>query len=403
MKGDYKFGLGLLIAVILLIALIQAAQKQPIDWDRTYDPKDKIPFGTYVIRHELKNIFKQNQSFTDINQSLYTYLRDTLKQEKSKKDLIYIGHWFHPGKTAVESILTFVHNGNNVFLACNTIPAILKDTLNLEVEYFNSYLSGLSVNKDSVYYELAAYGQTARFDKNSYPNFFSELNDSTTTILGYVKIQNLKLPNFIQIKFGKGVFYCQLAPDVYSNYFMLNADTYPIAYASLHHLAGKHILWYDGLFNTEKSRTPLRVILSRPALRAAWYLLLVTLLIYIIFKSKREQKAVPVVEPEKNMSVAFAETIGSLYYENGHPGNMVDKKVQYFLYYLKKKYRFENIAIENPRFRKQAAKRLRLTIDEINIFFDKLIHYQELAEPTPADLKTIQDLIEDFKQKIKLT
>lgn len=403
MKGNYKFGLGLLVVVMLLIALIQASQKQPIDWSKTFNPKDKIPFGTYVIRQELENIFDTNELFKPINTSLFLYLTDSLEQDEKKYDLIFIGEFFHPGKTALQSLLSFVKDGNNALLACQTLPQMLSDTLHFKIDYFNSYQAGLPFSDDSVYYNLAAGRLSARYNKNPYQTFFSKLNDTTTTILGHLKRGNMQLPNFIKVQFGKGYFYCQLTPDVYSNYFMLNPETYPLAYASLHHLRGRHILWYSGSLNAEKSHTPLRFVLSSPPLRAAWYLLLAILLLYIIFKSKREQKAIPIVKPEENMSVAFAETIGALYYENGHPGNMIQKKVNYFLYKLKKKYRFDEMNIENARFRKTAADSIQLSGDEINDFFDRLGYYQKLQEPTLTDLKIVQNIIEDFKQKIKLT
>lgn len=402
MKGNYKLGIGLLIGVILVIALIQAAQKEPINWNKTYNPKDKIPFGTYVVRQEIKDVFKNNPKITAVNQSPYSYFNNNDSDQSKTEDFIFIGLEFNPGKTSLKSLLSFVEKGNNVFLAAKYLPKELCDTLKINFEVFDSYLAKRPFEKDSVYYLLAENKLTERFDRNSSQTFFNKLSDSATTILGYLKRGRIKLPNFIRVKFGKGYIFCQLTPDVYSNYFMLNPKTYPIAYQSLHHLNGQNILWYDGLYATEASQTPLRFILSRPALRAAWYLLLIALILFLIFRSKRKEKAIPIVKPEKNMSLAFAQTIGSLYYESGHPGNMVTKKINYFLYQLKKKYRFDDMALEKANFRKLAIWRFHMPEDEINEFFDRIVYYQKLANPTLTDLKTVQNIIEDFKQKIKL-
>jgi hypothetical protein len=269
------------------------------------------------------------------------------------------------------------------------------------VDVFNSYDAGISFNADSFYYATAKGRHRARFEKNENPEFFNQLYPRQTTILGYLIRGKIQLPNFIKVKFGKGNFYLQLSPDLYSNYFMLNPKTYPLAYSSLHHLNGKHILWFDGLYDSELSQNPLRYILSQPALRYGWYLLLITLLLFFFFKSKREQAAIPIVKPEENLSVAFAETIGSLYYENGHPGNLISKKIIYFLYHLKRDFRLDERAISSSQFRKQAALKLKVSEQELNTFFDKLIYYQNLQRPSISDLKIIQELIEDFKQKIK--
>lgn len=401
MKGNFKLGLSLLVVVIVLIALIQASQKQPVNWSRTYNPEDKIPFGTYVIRHELKDIFPENESLKTINESLYQYFNDHVEKGKSPEELIFIGNYFNQGKAALGSLLNFVTKGNTIFIAAGSMPETLADTLRLKVIPFNTYQAGIGYRNDTVYYDLAANNLSAQYTKSNYQNFFSQLNGQTTTILGYLKRGKVKVPNFIKVRFGRGLIYYQLTPEVYSNYCMLNPKTYPVAYQSIRHLKGKNLLWFDGQFDLKASHTPLRFILSRPPLRTAWYLLLITLLLYLIFKGKREQKAIPIVKPEENLSVAFAETIGALYYENGHPGNMTEKKINYFLYDLKKKYRLDERAPDNQNFRKQAADRLHLSQEETNDFFDQLVYYQKLGNPDLKDLKTVQNIIEDFKQKIQ--
>lgn len=401
MKGNYKFGIGLLTVVTLIIAVIQAGQKEPINWRRTYNPNDKIPFGTYVIHQELKNFFPENNSVSSITPSIYVYLKDSVTQ-KEKMDFLFIGITFDPGKTALESLLAFANRGNNVFISAWNLPQDLKDTLHLSTQAFSSFEANVPHTKDSVYYELSASGISGRYDKNDLQLFFDKLDTQTVTILGYLRRENVRLPNFIKVRSGKGAIFIQLTPDVYSNYFLLNPETFPVAFASLQHLNGKHILWYDGQY-LDNVHTPLRFILRQPALRAAWYLLLTALLLLLLFKSKREQAAIPIVRPEENQSVSFAETIGALYYENGHPGNMIHKKINYFLYALKKQFRFDVTDIHLPAFRKEAYLKLKIPQTEIDAFFDKINNYQNLSQPSTSDLKAAQELIEDFKRKIKLS
>src|SRR5699024_6350596 len=102
----------------------------------------------------------------------------------------------------------------------------------------------------------------------------------------------------------------------------------------------------------------------------------------------------------ENKSVAFAETIGSLYYENGQPGDMVKKKIKYFLIYLKKQYRFDKITLDSNTFREQAALRLNLSKSEIDKFFNELLFYQKKKSNNTQELKELYKTIENFKQKI---
>lgn len=400
MKGSYKFGIGLVVIAIILIAVIQASQQEPVNWSKTYNPKDKIPFGTYVVRQELKTIFPGNRQIKAVNQSIYSYLTDSAKNIQGS-DLLYIGNAFDIGKAGVEKLLEFVKRGNNAMICATDFGKVLADTLHLSFTNFDAYNAGVSYNPDSFYYKLAATGQAERFEKNSYPAFFDSLKNPSITILGYLIRGKIQLPNFIRLRYGKGNFYFQLTPDIYSNYFMLKDSTFPIAYTSLHYLNGNQILWYDGQYDADTPQTPLRFILSQPALRLGWYLLLITLALFLVFKSKREQAAIPIVKPEENLSVAFAETIGSLYYENGHPGNMISKKINYFLYNLKRDFRLNESDFESPQFYREAAARFHLPEAKIQLFFSQLKAYQSIHQPETNDLKKVQELIENFKQKIK--
>ena len=75
------------------------------------------------------------------------------------------------------------------------------------------------------------------------------------------------------------------------------------------------------------SDSPLRFILSQPALKWAWYLLLAGVLIFIIFNLRRTQRPIPILPKNLNTSVEFVKTIGNLYYQEGDIRNLIDKKI----------------------------------------------------------------------------
>lgn len=402
MKGNMKFGIGLLLLTIIVLGIIQAGQKEPIDWSKTFNPKDKIPFGTYVIDHDLETLFEGKKNVERIHQSLYSFWGEKAERYENKA-YIFIGKEFNEGKESVSSLMHFVRNGNNALIASYQLDEKwLEDSLGLSIKTFSYYTYDFGFEPDSIYYKLVKPNYTARFDKNHNTYYFDKIkNKETTTILGWMQREDVSLPNFVRIKYGKGNLYIQLTPDVYSNYFMLNPENYPIAYHSLQYLEGDKIFIHSDWYGIEREQSPLRFILSQPALRWAWYLLLFTLILFLIFKSRREQAAIPIVEPEKNLSVEFAETIGSLYYESGQPGNMIQKKIEYFLYSLKKDYGFDEIDINNAAFRQQAILRLNINKVEIDAFFNGLKRYQKMQQPQIKDLKAVQKLIEDFKQKLK--
>mgnify|MGYP000206272649 CR=1 FL=1 len=64
----------------------------------------------------------------------------------------------------------------------------------------------------------------------------------------------------------------------------------------------------------ENAQTPLRFVLQTPALRGAYLLLLLAGLLYVAFRGRRWQRAVPVVAPPPNAQREFARTVGRLHF-----------------------------------------------------------------------------------------
>ncbi len=93
-------------------------------------------------------------------------------------------------------------------------------------------------------------------------------------------------------------------------------------------ILNNEIIFWDTKSNTayNEVNSPLRFILSEPSLRSAWRLGIVGLLLFVLFMAKRRQRIVPVKTALTNTSVAFAKTIGNLYYQEGQPKDLIVKK-----------------------------------------------------------------------------
>ncbi len=400
MKGSFRTGIIFIIAAVIIIVVLTMNEKPELDWKRTYSSRDKIPFGSYILKKSLKDIFPQNEEIVSLDKSLYTYLLED-RQDHKEVDLIYIGEFFDPGTVSIQSLSNFIFEGNDAFIIARNISDTIAREYDFRTTYFSRYDSKIKGSLDTVTHTLIKNNLRAEYPKVDYPAIFTHLDPFNATILGYLEVEGRLYPNFV--KFSSpvrgGDLYIHLEPDVFSNYYMLNEETFPIAYEALRHLEGRNILWQEEIYSDEVNHS-LRFILSRPALRNAWYILITALVLFLIFKSRREQAAIPIVEPEQNLSIAFAESIGTLYYENGNPADMIEKKIKYFLYNLRKDFRFDEVDILAPEFRKHASQKFQLPQMECDAFFDKLAQYQKIKNPRTAQLKTIQKHIENFKQKI---
>ena len=146
----------------------------------------------------------------------------------------------------------------------------------------------------------------------------------------------------------------------------------------------------------------MRFIMGEPALKAAWITLLVLLFFFLIFRSKREQRIIPIYTKEENHTVEFAKTISSLYQENGEVKDIVSKKIDYFLYKLRKTFLIETDDITNKQFIEIVAQKANLSQEECLEKFTILKNIYQKNQPNEHDLKIVYQIIENYKQKANI-
>lgn len=400
MKFNLKFSIIIFIVVVIIAALIQAGQKQPIDWRKTFNPKEKIPYGTYVLKHELKNILKSQSEIKSINVSLYQFLAEN--KDVKNKAILFIGDRLILSKVGQRKMFQFVKQGGTFFISANHFNRHFLDSLSLDPNVFNTYETNMGYKSYPTYISLYKIKKRAYYNKLEWSNYFATLPKDSITILGALHKSKFTAPNFVQIRFGKGQFFIHLTPEVFTNYYVLQKTTFPIAFYSMKYLKGKDVFWYNYFRNNKEETTPLRFILKQPSLQAAWYILLLILLIYLIFQSRRKQRAVPIIIPEANRSVDFAKTIASMYYENGAPRNMVEKKLAYFFHDLRKYYHIETDNLLDKKTIETVAQLTAIPKADLTIFFTEIETLRKTKEYSIQELKKINVLIENFKEKAKM-
>ncbi|WP_159636589.1 DUF4350 domain-containing protein [Sphingobacterium composti Ten et al. 2007 non Yoo et al. 2007] len=397
MSRNTWLGILLLFTVFLGIALIDAGAKRPIDWNETYLFKDKIPFGAYVFREELPNILGKDRSYTNYGESTYELLANFDSLQYNKRAIIDISQFHSIYEHDTKSLLRYVENGGEVFLSGKSFSDEFLDTLGLYFELLD--YAKFTPNPRSVYYTLVNDTAKLYLEKVTNLPIFSKLNPENTTILGYLNSRGRALPNFIKVSRGKGAMYLHLVPAVFGNYYMLQENSYNYAAKVINTVRSEEVWLSDYGYYWDRPNTPLRVILQKPGFAQAWYLLLIGLLLLMIFKSKREQRAVPVIIPEPNKSKEFAQTIGNLYYENGSPGNIIQKKIEYFLFDVRNNYQLDTLKLDDDRFIKQLSSKSTVDIDETKHLLKLIDQYRNKKEASIADVKIVNQKIEDFKQK----
>lgn len=338
----FKNSRGYLILItclfVALIAINHYAPK-PIDWNVTYNIKGKSPYSCYILNDMLAVLFP-GQSIANNYDGFYVALDS---DSVEKKNIIVITTDFKPDKYDLSALLKFVARGNIFFVSSTGIGRSLLDSLKIKLEHpvidTSVYRSGKEVlfllnpelRNDSGY----------RYNKKMPLVWLSSFDTLNTLKLGTNRHGNV---NFICTNYGLGKIYIHTQPLVFTNYHLLNGN---IEYASkvLSYLPVRKTVW-DNYYKPDRfiNTSPMRYILSQPPLQSAWYLLLLTLLLYLVVESKRRQRIIPDLKPPENRSLQFARTIGSLYFKQRNNVDLARKKSIFFKEFLREHYFLPNIS-----------------------------------------------------------
>jgi hypothetical protein len=173
--------------------------------------------------------------------------------------------------------------------------------------------------------------------------------------LGY---SNRRHANFLCIKYGMGRIFLHNNPYAFSNFYMLKPGHAEYAAKCLSYLQGSQIVWdeYYKRNEADAQQASFRFILSREPLRWAYYITLASLLLYVLFNIKRKQRIIPVVDPYNNTSLEFTRLVGALYYNQADHKDILMKKVNYLLEFIRSRYQLDTSVTGDEFIRKLAAK-----------------------------------------------
>jgi hypothetical protein len=396
MNKTIKIYIVFLVLIFIAIIFVDANRPRPIDWRPTYSINDKIPFGLYIFDKETPTLLKKN-SLKKVTNTIYEYFEplynyDSLVNNYSERGTILsISEYSLIDDQSTQELLYFVSHGNSAFLSSKSFSKILMDSLKFETNnemIFNKEIKFSLANKKL---DTKKYN----FDIGAGSYYFGKIDTLTTTILGYQESGNNKYANFIKVPHGNGFFYLHTQPAAFTNYHILKENHSEYLEKTVSYIPKGKIFWAIDKINGESvSSSPMRFILSNPALKWAWYLFLIGMVFFMIFNAKRKQRIVPIVKPLQNTTVDFTKTIGNLYYQEGDHQNIINKKIIYFLERVRNEFLIETNTLDENFIKKLHLKTGKNIEDIENVV--RLINYQRRSyhQSIEDDLIEINNAIE---------
>ncbi len=143
-------------------------------------------------------------------------------------------------------------------------------------------------------------------------------------------------------------------------------------FIKLSYLPRQTTIWdeYYKPLSQHANQSPLSYILSSPPIKLAYYLLIISLILFMYFNGKRQQRSIPIIKPLKNSSLDFIHTVGRLYYNRKNHKDIAQKKFLHLKEYLRSKYHIE-LHGEKEKYLHQLSLRSNISERTLILLFEQ--------------------------------
>ena len=386
MKKWLPYIIGAVVLALLSTLLLLHKETRRFDGRITFNPKDKIPYGTYAAYHLLQ------QQFPGAAIEFNRYApeeSEVLSYDSAGQAMLIVDSYFDPTLSELNALTAFARQGNQVFISCLQMNETARTFFRVRQEevfdpfsissdqgYVNMHDS-FAVKLDSHTYKVPLQFV---YPGVSYNNRFTLYDSLLAYPLGYNEKDNS--PNLLAINAKAGTIFLHAAPITFTNFFLLynNNHQYHEKLMSLLPANTKKIIWdeYFLLYKQKKNNNDgdekglLSVLLSHKNFYAAFWILMILLALYFFTEIKRRQRLIPAYSKPANDSLECVTTIGKLYYEKGDHKNLAEKLTVFFLDYVRNKYKLPTNEL-NDVFVQKLSLKTSIATDELSKLIDELI------------------------------
>jgi hypothetical protein len=335
---------------------LESVTKKPLEWSYSYWKTHEKPFGAEIFH----NIYTENLETTEEKEkSPY----EVLTNDYISGNYLFFNEGLYFGLYDTKELICWIEDGNNLFLSAQYFPSKILDTLKLKKEefVFNDQIN----YKPSVKLGKSNDFENYKFDRNQNVYYFKNTDSLDVEILGYTQVQNKDssvtktLPNFIKTSLGEGQIYLHLFPQAFTNFFLVDSLNAKYTEGILQDLDYDRTVYVDQYHKEQKEAKPqglLKYLVSNKHLRWAYYLILLTGIIYVFFEGKRKQKPIKVLRPFENKTYEFTKTIAEMYYRKKDHKSIATKQIEHFFDYVREHYNISTLIL-NDEFVKQLSSK----------------------------------------------
>lgn len=319
------------------------------DWYQWQPLDSEEPYGYSLFMDLLENA--SDEKIIHSRASLI----DSLPISADSLTYFFMGFEFNGSEAEVNHLIKFISEGNNAFLCVDNLFAF-HHALGLDYDYVvrdywdssqvvNMNFVDEKLHTDSGYNfqffhaDTVTIGHWNFFDMDTYSD--SMLVYDFANPIGTIE----NAVNFTSFPVGKGELYVHVEQRLFSNIHLKEPEGLEYANKVMSQLDVNQIYFdrynedfhYDNEFD-HANESPLAFIFKSDSLRYGWYVLLFTILIFLLFRSKREQRIIPIIPTVDNTSIEFAKALGTLYYQSNNPKYLCSEMMRLFHTFNRRRY-----------------------------------------------------------------
>ncbi|RTQ50049.1 DUF4350 domain-containing protein [Hymenobacter gummosus] len=410
MLRSIRWPLGVLAVLTVVWVLVALNAPKEIDWAPTYRNDYKNPLDTYALFRLLPTT--AGSAVNTTRQSPYEVLEDSTDAPAT---YFFLSNGFRPGPADARALHRYMRRGGTVWVAASSIelPDGQDSLWQLPSLDPLGYL-GLRPT-DTFTFRLTApllRSRQARmpgranydfFDRDSLGQLvFATGPDSTQPLRGAVVLasDHEQHPVLVRLPMGRGQLLWCSAPYLLSNYGVLHRQNARFAAGMLSYLPAGPLLW-DEFYKQGRGGddSSLRVVMNSPALRWAWYTLLLGGLLFALLGARRRQRPVPTIRPLPNTSLLFARTVAGLYRRGRNHQPLAALRIRLFFDYLRTRFQEPVPASIDADYPRRLSLRTGIPQPEVTTLLARLHGYLDAEFVAETELHELQRLLDAFRKR----
>ena len=382
-----------MLALFVLFCLLQVNLPKKFVWSPTFSHVDKQPFGCFVFDSVLTQSLPNGYHVTK-----KTFFQLDQEHAKEKISVLMVVDQQNLKQLDVKYLCNIARRGGKVMVVASSsfddgrnadtvVVDELERTFNVRIEdgtYFSlrGILAGLKAHDNDMYDTIYWNNRETMYAAQSYRMFYNMVGGTlfvdsvpkvkrlayTLSTAGYdykhdslyvgdftgfdtivdekERIERIdtfaikKIPVAVSVPYGKGEVIFVSSPLLFTNYGMLEGNTFVYIFRLMSYLADLPVYRTEAYVKTDAmlvaEQSPFREFIKRPPLRWALYLALLGVVLFMIFTARRRQRVIPIMSKPANRSLEFIQLIGTLYYQRKDHVDLVRKKFKLFAEELRK-------------------------------------------------------------------